>query len=182
MYLTIVYMYCTCIYMYYLCILSFLLSGSRVVAEVDSLRAGSPSIYHVECEILVSSSVERCSSCSRHRKSLRAMASRSPRDECTHPSSHTSYAVLSTPQKDERLRRLHLEGKKAKLHLDRLRQKLEVASTQVHVNVDKTLDDDIRSMAADSTEVVHGTHPEGSFQRIFGNSRKELRLSTIHGP
>ena len=95
------------------------------------------------------------------------MALRSPRDECTHPSSHTSYAVLSTPQKDERLRRLYLEGKNAKLRLDRLRKKLEVASTQAHVNVDKTLDDDIRNMAADSTEVVHGTHPEGSFQHIF---------------
>ena len=89
------------------------------------------------------------------------MARRSPKDECTHPSSHTSYAV---PQKVERLRRLHLESKKSKLHLDRLRQKLEAASTQVHVNADKTLDDDIRSMAADSTEVVHKTYPEGSFQ------------------
>ena len=92
------------------------------------------------------------------------MARRSPKDECTHPSSHTSYAVLNTPQKVERLRRLHLESKKSKLRLDRLRQKLEAASTQVHVNADKTLDDDIRSMAADSTEVVHKTYPEGSFQ------------------
>ena len=158
---------CTCIPMY-----TLLPTGSKVVAVVDSLRTGDPSIYHVECEILVSSSTERCSSCSRHRRPLRVMASRSPRDERTHPSSHTPYVALNTPEKDERLRRLHLETKKAKLCRDRLRQKLEEASTQAQVTVDKTLDDDIRSLAAENTEVVNRTHPEGSFQRIFWEQQR----------
>ena len=68
--------------------------GSKVVAVVDSTRKGYPSIYHVDCEFLVAGQVERCSACSRHRKSLRTMASRSSRDDHTHPNSHTPYAAL----------------------------------------------------------------------------------------
>lgn len=115
----------------------------------------------------MSDGMERCLFCSKHRKSLRAMASRFPRDERTHPSSHTPYAILNTPEKDERLRRLRLDNKRSKLHIDRLREKLEVAASKANVTVDDTLDADIRSMASDSTELVNGTYPENSFQHIF---------------
>ena len=91
------------------------------------------------------------------------MTSRSPKDGCTHPSSHTSYANLITPEKNERLRRLHLEAKNAKFRLNHLRHKLEVASSQAHVAVDEALDSDIRAMALESTDVVKEAHPEGSF-------------------
>ena len=60
---------CTCMYIHP-CI-HFFPTGSKVVAVVDSLWTGYPSIYDLECEILVSSSTERCCSCLRHRKSLR---------------------------------------------------------------------------------------------------------------
>jgi len=43
------------------------------------------------------------------------MLSRHLKDQKTHPSSHTTYANLSTSEKSERLRNLHLENKKAKL-------------------------------------------------------------------
>lgn len=113
------------------------------------------------------SRTKQCLSCSRHRKSLRAMASRSARDDHAHPSSHTTYTTLSTPEKEEHLRRLHLETKKTKLRLDQLQEKLEQASTQACVNVDETLDGDIRLMASESRDVVKEAHPEGSFERIF---------------
>jgi len=95
------------------------------------------------------------------------MASRSSKDDHSHPSSHTPYAALSTPEKDECLHRLHLETKKAKLRLDRLQEKLEIASTKSHVAVDEALDSDIRSMAHEGRDAVMEAYPNDSFQRIF---------------
>ena len=60
------------------------------MAIVDTTRHGYPSIFHVECEFFVAGQAERCAVCSKHRKSLRAMASRSGGDEHTHPSSQSA--------------------------------------------------------------------------------------------
>ena len=46
-----------------------------VVAVVDSSRTGVPSLYHVNCEILIRQGTNRCDYCKKHRKSLSAMAS-----------------------------------------------------------------------------------------------------------
>ena len=144
-----------------------------MIAVVDSARMGYPSIYHLECEFFVAREVERCVVCSRYRKSLRAMASRSTRDDHTHPSSHTPYAALNTPEKVERLRHVHLEIKKANLHYDRIRSKLELASTKSHVAVDEILDSDIRSMAHEGRNVAIKAHPKDSFQRIFWEQQEK---------
>ena len=55
--------------------------------------------------------------------SLNAMVSRNHKDDRTHPSSHTNYSYLSTPEKDERLHRLHTESKIAKLRISRLEKR-----------------------------------------------------------
>ena len=103
------------------------------------------------------------------------MASRSLRDECqhTHPSSHTPYFALTTPEKDKRLHRLHLESKRTKLQLDRFRDTIDRASHNAHVVVDDTLDNDIRSMASESVELVNHQYPEGSFERIFWEQQQK---------
>ena len=43
---------------------------------VDSSRTGVPSIYHINCEVLLSQTSNRCEYCKKHRKSLCALASR----------------------------------------------------------------------------------------------------------
>ena len=54
------------------------------------------------------------------------MKAREPKDtDKTDPSSHTNYAFLCTPEKDERLHRLQQAKKKAKLQSDHLKQKIE---------------------------------------------------------
>ena len=64
------------------------------MATVDSTRTGFPSIYHVNCEILISRGSKRCSYCKNHRKSLCAMACRDLKREykqtnaCSHMDSH----------------------------------------------------------------------------------------------
>ena len=70
------------------------------MATVDSVRTGVPSIYHVCCEVLISKfiSPSRCGVCKKHRKSLLTMTLRDQKDERVHPSSHTNYSYLSTPE------------------------------------------------------------------------------------
>ena len=67
------------------------------MATVDSTRTGSPSMYHVKCEVLISQGSKRCSCCKNHRKSLCAMASHDLKDDRTDPSSYANYSCLHTP-------------------------------------------------------------------------------------
>ena len=66
------------------------------MAIVDSTRTGSPSIYHVKCEVLISQGSKRCSCCKNHRKSLCAMACRDLKCEHkqTDATSHMDSHVL----------------------------------------------------------------------------------------
>ena len=154
--------------------------GTRTIAILDSSRSGSPSVYHADCEILVDSSTTsgRCSSCTRHRKALASMATRAnrpPRNEHTHPSSHTTYAALNTPEKDERLRRLSYEAKKSKQRIDRLREKIAASVRFNPAGVDESLDQDLRNIVSESNSEVRATYPEGSFQRIFWEEQQKAQ-------
>ena len=82
--------------------------GTKIVATVDSSKTETPSVYHVNCEILIQPGVnnKRCESCKKHRKSLCTMASRPQTDDRTNPSSHTNYGCLHSPEKDERMSRI----------------------------------------------------------------------------
>ena len=153
----------------------FSLIGANIVAVIDSKRTGRPSVYHVACEVLVPSTRESrcCSSCSSHCNSLRAILFRSSKDGRTHPSSHTNYAALSTPEKDERLHHLHLEAKNAKQKLERLRDKIRVHAARASPNVDEALDGDLRLTISEKDKEVKERYPEGSFQRVFWDQQKK---------
>ena len=131
--------------------------GSKVVAVIDS-RNSAPSIYNSECKVVVEDKVDCCCACSQHRKSLRTMASRSTRSdseqEHTHPSSHTQCTAPHHQKTNERWSRCHLETKKAKVCLSRLKQKLEVVCATSSVDVDEDIDNGIRSMIEESRDNV----------------------------
>lgn len=152
-----------------------LLIGANTVAVIDSKRTGRPSVYHVACEVLVPSTREsrRCSSCSRHRNSLRAILFRSSKDDRTHPSSHTNYAALNTPEKDERLHRLHVEAKNTRQKLERLRDKISLDAARASPSVDEALDGDLWSIISENDTEVQESYPEGSFQRVFWDQQKK---------
>ena len=114
--------------------------------------------------------------CSKHRKSLRAMASRSGGDERTHPSSHTPYAVLTTPEKNECLRCLHLESKQAKHRLDCLCKKLDAECAKSNIAVDETLDSDIWSLALEGRSAMVENFPKDLFQRVFWEQQEKAAL------
>ena len=161
--------------------ISFLLcTGKSVVARVDSERLGSSSIFHVDCEIILDSTSKsgRCSACTKHRKSLNTMASRTHRDDRTHPSSHTAFSLLNTPEKEERLHRMHRENVCLKSQIARLREKISTAVSNDGVNVDPELNEDLKDMVEKSRDEIHKTYPEGSFERVFwGEQEKAMSLS-----
>ena len=150
---------------YFMCFI-----GSEIVATVDYNRTGVPSIYHVKCEILIKAnpSMKICECCKKYRKTLTAMASRKQKDtDRTDPSSHTAYVHLSTPEKNERLSRLHKDNKRAMLEIKRLKQKISAAITLDGVSLSDELHDDVKMMASAATKQIYSEYPENSFQRLF---------------
>ena len=148
--------------------------GKQTVANVDASWTGQPTLFHVDWEILIKPSSNRCIACTNHRKSLLAMKSRKQKDtDRTNPSSHTTYACLHTPEKDERLRRLQQDKKRVKLQIDRLKQKIEDASHQDGMIIDDELHEDLKSAVMESTEQVHKTCPEDSFKRLFWDQQQK---------
>ena len=126
-----------------------MLSGKHLVASVKSKRTAHPSIFHVECEILIRNDgrVKRCSSCSHHRKSLMAMVTRIQKvDDKTNPSSHIAYITLHTPEKIKRLHRLQQERKNALLCINRLKQKIAVIVDRDGITVDEELHEDLKAI------------------------------------
>ena len=70
----------------------------------------SETICSSSCELLVCEPVmvQRCKRCSEYRKILNVMISRSKKDsDKSNPCSHTNYRYLNSPEKMQRLRRLH---------------------------------------------------------------------------
>ena len=72
---------------------------------------------HASCDILIKMNTKRCDKCKKYRKVLIAMVSRPQKDDCTNPSSHTTYANLSTPEKNQRLT---LYTRRIEKHSDKL--------------------------------------------------------------
>ena len=139
---------------------------------------GISSIYHVKCEILIKSTslAKRCCNCKTHRQTLSAMVSRQQKLESStpsschsrsDPSSHTGYAYLRTPEKDERLRRLHQDKRKLNLRITCLEKKLSLATAQNGVNLTEDLHDDFKEIASVNISNIHKCHPEDSLARLF---------------
>ena len=156
--------------------------GTEVVAIVDSARTGILSIYHVSCEVLIDESMTpaRCSACKKHRKLLLTMALRNQKDERAHPSSHTNYTYLSTPEKYERLHRLHTQCKISRLHIARLQKKLQELIEERGVYLDDSLDRDLKQILVDTTEEVHQCYQLNHFNIYFGNNREKPALCLIN--
>ena len=106
------------------------------------------------------------------------MASRTHRDDRTHPSSHTVFSLLNTPEKEERFHRMHRENVCLKSQIARLREKISTAVSNDGVNVDPELNEDLKDMIEKSRDEILKTYPEGSFERVFwGEQEKAMSLS-----
>ena len=89
----------------------------------------------------------------------------------TVPSSKVNYCHLSTPEKKERLSRLHSMQQSANRHRARLEAWLEEAAATAGVTLDVETHSDIQQIMTDNSPVILDRYPPDSFGRIFGSSR-----------
>ena len=144
--------------------------GTDVVATIDSVCTGVPSIYHVYCEVLIRKLITpaRCTICKKHRKSLlMMMALCNQKDERVHPSSHTNYSYLSKPEKDECLHHLHTQCKISRLHIVQLERKLLESIKESGIHLDQDFDKDMKLILADTSKEIDRCYHPQSFQHLF---------------
>lgn len=140
------------------------------MARQESNLLAFSTIRHSSCEVLLPATRQstRCSHCSHHRKSLRAMLNRcDTKTDVSHPSSHTNVRYLSSPQKADRLRRLHTKLHDTKRQVRCLQKKLEEATEHLGTTVDQGMNDDLTTIMRENSTTIAETHPPDSFARLF---------------
>ena len=117
----------------------FVQTGSKVIATVDGT-----TIRHSKCAHLISDSDrKRCEACEQHRRTLHSMLARKE-NHCastdkTAPSSHVNHRYLSSPEKADKIQRLHKLQRYTKQQLDcisaRLSQNIQHNGLEVEDDV-----------------------------------------------
>ena len=124
-------------------------TGIHVVAAEEVTLSGHPTIRHEKCEVLIDSSLTRCPKCEAHRKGLHSLLSRIENGSNTDrsaPNSHVNYRFLSTPEKIDRLQRLHSLQRHTKLQLVQLERKLGQVIEEKRVVADDNIHHDFRRL------------------------------------
>ena len=148
--------------------------GTEQVAYYDTK---TDSIFTCSCTIFVTlESNGRCDSCNDHRQILNRMLYRlqhTSKDDKTDPKSHTNYRYLSTPEKNERLKKLHDQCKVMKQQLNRTQQKLDEALEQRGVVIhEEDLHEELETIVDEQSPFIAESYPEHSFARIFWENQK----------
>lgn len=137
-----------------------------------------PTIRCTTCSVLVPPGAgSRCLCCLEYRKTLNSMLhrhhSKAKDGDKAHPSSHTNYRFLNTPEKVERLHRLHQSVKVNRQQLHRLRARLELIIQERGLEVDGELHHDLKDIMAENTTMVMATHPPDSFAHMFWEQQRQ---------
>ena len=99
------------------------------------------------------------------------MASRDRTDDVTDPSNHTNYSYLNTPEKNDRLTRMHNEKRQLSVLVRQLEERLSIAISQYGITPSDELHRDIKVMAGACTTQIYSTYLERSFPRLFWNQQ-----------
>lgn len=157
-----------------------------MVAQEESTILGYKTVRHMECQKLLPPNhpCERCSRCDSYRKTLRTILSRSSQEggsDRSHPSSHANYRYLTSPEKNERLHRLHNLTRSSAKQLQRMKDKIAKATEAKGIEVDTTLQDDLLEIMSNNTERVTAKHPPNSFPTIFWQQQQEAAIKDPRG-
>lgn len=130
------------------------------------------------CDTVVTESKNRCSSCDGYRRYLNSMLYRATGKERvdldrTHPSSHTPFISLTSPEKVERLHRLRSLSRVSQQRIERLKYRLQVLSKKQGVEVDETLHSDLKAIIETHKQQIEEAYPQGSFQQIFWQQQSQ---------
>ena len=132
-----------------------------------------PTIRTTNCDVIVKPERDpRCPSCSEHRKTLNSMLFRIRKSEESSnnkgsPTNHTNYKYLNTPDKVERMKRLHHSVRMGRKQYDRLKLRLADAIAHRGVIVDDELQSDLTQIMQDNAAKIKNTYPPNSFAQIF---------------
>ena len=88
-------------------------------------------------------------------------------EDRSHPSSHTNYRFLRTPEKASRLQRLQLSRRQSQQQVTQLKEKVAALVEQRGSTVDTTLHKDLTTIMDQHQPTILETHTPGSFSRIF---------------
>ena len=102
------------------------------------------------------------------------MAARALKDDGTSPSSHTTYANLHSPEKDQRLHNMAKELTMFRQRNERLKKRIDAAVKTVGVTVDSVLHNDLKEVMEKETDKVYALYPEESFQRLFWEQQQKV--------
>ena len=156
--------------------------GAKEVAKEEDKLLRKPTVRHACCAILLrqSAAMTRCSSCESHRHTLRSLACRMDKLECSlsavnksAPDSHVNYRFLRTPEKTDRLKRMHSELRCTQVKKERLKSKLAKAIEEEGVVVDADTDADLHEVMTNNDAQIVKTYPEHSFQQVFWKQQRK---------
>ena len=137
--------------------------GLKQVAYYDDEKL---SIFSCNCTIFVSCEGQGCCNpCANYRQILNRMLYRlqNATDDKSDPKSHTNYRYLRTPEKVERLKRLHDQCKVMKQQLSRSKQKLEETLEMRGILIGEDLHVELKSIVDEQSPFVAESYPQHSF-------------------
>lgn len=159
-------------------------SGKTQVAVYESILL-QPTIRSVDCEIIVeihtSGNEIRCTSCADYRKTLNSLLSRQNKSEAScinkgSPSNHTNYRYLNTPEKTERLQRMHKSLRVSRRQVHRIKVRLAAAIAERGSQVDSELHNDLTQIMKNNSSNVLNAYPSDSFAHLFWQQQRQATL------
>ena len=154
--------------------------GKHVVASLESdTGIGFSTIRHRDCELILGERAganSRCEKCKHYRKSLNSMLSRLQQKSTSDrvkPSSHTNYRFLSSPEKVDRLHRLHQENRMAKQQFERMKQRIRQLGEQDGILLDEMTHTDLKTIMQENAKEVADSFPAKSIQQLFWEQQQQ---------
>ena len=159
-------------------VLCLIFVGAKEVEKVEDKLLRKPTVRHACYAVLLrqSAAMTRCSSCKSHRHTLRSLACRIDKLECSlsavdrsAPDSHVNYRFLRTPEKIDRLKRIHSE-----LRCTQLEKECDLAKAieAEGIVVDTDTDADLHEIMTNNDAQIVKTYPEDSFQQVFWKQQR----------
>lgn len=151
---------------------------------MESQLLSHPTIRHKNCDLVVEEGL-KCLPCKRHRNTLHAITARINRrktSDSTSVSSHVNYAHLSSPEKKQRLSKMHQALRTCQRRVSRLQIRLSETTAEVGEVVSQDTHESLVSIMAECESSICEKFPSDSFGRIFWEQQKKAAsLSTASG-
>ena len=137
---------------------------------MDKPPLDQPTVRHTNCSIIVEGSDRRCTACTRHRSSLRAIYSQkdlTPVASKVDPKSHINYRYLTTTEMQIRLKLLQQNNQRMARQLMNVRKKLEEVSSEKSVTLNGNLSEDLVNIMKLHSATVKSENASHTFRHLF---------------